>query len=160
MNEVALAQSSADSGVVILRDDSNERRGAGGFEVAFAHRSDGMNAPFFRAFYEAEIGKTFLSSGAFSYQKINEGFGFDFRLRMPFVFYPEGRKTNFSPLVGMSFTVWPTTVAVGFPIGIEYELLLDHFPNFSFAANIAPQLNLSTEKNRIIFDIRIGIRLD
>ncbi len=143
----------------------HERRGAGGLEVAHAWRTDvdHFRGFFIRGFYEAEIGRTFLNAGAFSYQKINDGFGFDFRLRMPWIFYPSGSHTNFSPLAGVSFTVWPVTratVSVGFPVGIEYEFLIEDFPNISVAANAAPQLNLSSEKNTVVFDLRIGIRFD
>jgi len=141
----------------------HERRGAGGFEAGNGWRNDGFHGVFFHLFYEAEIGRTFLNAGAFSYQKFNDGFGFDFRLRMPFLFYPSGSHTNFSPLAGVSFTVWPIlkpTVTVGFPIGLEYELPIENFPNISVGTNIAPQINLRAEKNFIIFDLRFGIRFD
>jgi hypothetical protein len=141
----------------------HERRGAGGVEVAYARRSDGFDGLFFRFFYEAEIGRIFLNAGAFTYNKINDGFGFDFRLRMPSLFYPSGSHTNFSPLAGISFIVWPIlkpTVSIGFPVGIEYEFLIENFPNLSVSANAAPLVNLSTEKNTVIFDLRFGIRFD
>jgi hypothetical protein len=143
----------------------HQRRGAGGFEAAHAWRTDNdhFRGFFFRAFYEAEIGRTFLNAGAFSYQKINDGFGFDFRLRMPWIFYPGGSHTNFSPLAGLSFTVWPVTratVSVGFPVGLEYEFLIENYPNISVSVNAAPLINLSTEKNTVIFDVRLGIRFD
>src|SRR5438876_10003502 len=71
------------------REDSirveRQRRGAGGIEAGHAWRSDKFSGFFFRVFYEAQVGKTFLNAGAFSYQKINDGFGFDFRLRMPWI---------------------------------------------------------------------------
>ena len=104
-----------------------------------------------------------MNAGAFSYQKINDGFGFDFRLIMPYIFYPSGSHTNFSPLAGLSLTVWPVfkpTVSVGIPVGLEYEFLIDNFPNISVSANASPLINLSTEKNTIIFDLRLGIRFD
>ena len=104
-----------------------------------------------------------MNAGAFSYNKFDDGFGFDFRLRMPWIFYPSGSHTNFSPQAGISFTVWPVTkatVSVGFPIGIEYEFLIDYFPNISVAVNAAPQLNLSSEKNTVVIDVRIGICFD
>ena len=153
-------QTPADSGHII-----QARRGAGGVEVAHAWRTDvdHFQGFFFRGFYEAEIGRTFLNAGVFSYQKIDDGFGFDFRLRMPWIFFPSGSRTNFSPLAGVSFTVWPVTkatVSVGFPVGLEYEFLIDNFPNISVAANAAPQINLSSEKNTVVFDIRLGIRFD
>jgi hypothetical protein len=141
----------------------HERRGAGGIEVGHAWRSDGFYGLFFRLFYEAEIGRIFLNAGAFSYRKFDDGFGFDFRIRMPSLFYPSGSHTNFSPLAGISFTVWPVTkptVSIGFPVGIEYEFLIDDFPNLSVSANAAPLINLSTEKNTVIFDLRLGIRFD
>ncbi|MFI5264387.1 MAG: hypothetical protein ACHQM6_07725 [Candidatus Kapaibacterium sp.] len=151
-------QASADSTRII-----DQRRSAGGIEAAYASRTDGFNGIFFRGFYEAQIGRTFLNAGAFSYRKINDGFGFDLRLRMPWIFYPSGSHTNFSPLAGVSFTVWPVlkpTVSVGFPVGIEYEFVIDQFPNLSVSANAAPLVNLGTEKNTVIFDLRLGIRFD
>src|SRR5579872_2821156 len=98
----ARSQDTVDSTTII-----KERRGLGGIEAARSWRSDGFSGYFFRFFYEAEIEKTFLNAGFFSYQKINDGFGFDFRLRMPWIFYPSGSHTNFSPLAGFSFTIWP-----------------------------------------------------
>src|SRR5579864_7169453 len=92
----AIGNSGADSARII-----HERRGAGGFEAGYSRRSDGFEGLFFRLFYEAQIGRTFLNAGAFSYNKINDGFGFDFRLRMPWMFYPSGSHTNFSPLAGI-----------------------------------------------------------
>jgi hypothetical protein len=151
----------AQAGDSITVDHS--RRGAGGIEAAYARRTDGFDGIFFRLSYEAQIGRTFLNAGAFSYQKINDGFGFDFRLRMPYLFYPSGKHTNFSPLAGLSFTVWPVykpTVSVGIPLGIEYEFLLEHLPNIIVSANAAPQIDLGAEKNTIVFDLRLGIRFD
>ena len=144
---------------------AHERRGVGGLEAGHGWRTDAdhFQGYFIRGFYEAEIGRTFLNAGAFSYKNFDQGFGFDFRLRMPWIFYPSGSHTNFSPLAGISFTVWPVTrptVSVGFPIGIEYEFLIEGFPNISVSANAAPQVNLSIEKNTIVFDVRIGIRFD
>jgi hypothetical protein len=139
------------------------RSGTGGIEAAHGWRNDGFKGFFFRVFYEAEIGRTFLNAGAFSYNKINDGFGFDFRLRMPWIFYPGGSHTNFSPLAGFSFTIWPTdksTVSVGIPIGIGYEYLIENFPNISASVNVSPQFNLSKEPNTLIYDLRIGIRFD
>jgi hypothetical protein len=141
----------------------HERRSAGGLEMGHAWRSDGFHGLFFRVFYEAEIDRIFLNAGAFSYRKINDGFGFDFRLRIPTLFYPSGSHTNFSPLAGFSFTVWPdlkATVSAGFPVGIEYEFLIEHFPNVSLGAVASPQINLSAEKNTVIFDVRLGIHFD
>lgn len=142
----------------------HQERGIGGIEAARSWRSDGFGGYFFRFFYEAEIEKIFFNAGFFSYQKINDGFGFDFRLRMPGIFYPSRSHTNFSPLAGFSFTVWPTyksNVSIGIPIGLEYELPIDRFPNLSVAANLAPQFNLSTAfPNTVIYDLRIGITFD
>ena len=106
----------------------------------------------------------------FYVSKINDGFGFDFRLRMPWIFYPSGSHTNFSPLAGFSFTIYSDslhapshipTVSIGIPIGIEYEFLIKNFPNISVSANLAPQFNLSSEvPNTMIYDVRIGILFD
>jgi hypothetical protein len=155
------------SGVVTTEKDTINtvhQESLGGVEIGHSWRSDTFKGLFFRAFYEAEIGRTFLNAGVFSYNKINDGFGFDFRLRMPWIFYPSGSHTNFSPLLGFSFTVWPvdkSTVSIGFPIGLEYEFMIEHFPNISVSANAAPLINLSAEPaNTVIFDLRIGIRFD
>ena len=128
-------------------------------------RHDGFNGYFFRLFYEAQIDKSFLNAGVFSYQKIDEGFGFDCRLRMPWIFYPSQSHQNFSPLAGFSFTIWPTgdkqTVSVGFPIGIEYEFLINDFPNISVNINATPEVNLSSSvANTVVYDLRLGIRFD
>jgi hypothetical protein len=142
-------QQQVDSGQTDSLRMNYERRGAGGFEAAYARRSDGFNNPFFRLFYEVEIRKVFLNAGAFSYQKFSDGFGFDFRLRMPTLFYPSGSHTNFSPHAGLSFTVWPVlkpTVSVGIPIGLEYEAPIENFPNISVSANAAPLINLNAKK--------------
>jgi hypothetical protein len=150
----------------------SEPGSAGGFEAGHAWRGDGFDEFFFRLFYETQIGKTYFNAGAFSYQKINDGFGFDFRLRMPWIFYPAGSHTNFSPVAGISFTVWPQkypvirsydqgTISIGIPIGVEYEFLIKQFPNISVSANAAPQITFSHEvPNMMIYDLRIGIRFD
>lgn len=135
-------------------------RRVGGIEAGHAWKSGGFRDIFFRAFYEAEIDKVFLNAGVFSYRKSYSGFGFDFRLRMPSLFYPSGSHKNFSPSAGLSFTVWPSTVSVGIPFGIEYEFPVEHFPILSVSTSAAPQINLSSEKNTIVFDLRLGIRFD
>ncbi|MEP7233869.1 MAG: hypothetical protein ABI778_01115 [Ignavibacteriota bacterium] len=138
-------------------------RALGGIEGGYAWRTDNFHGILFRLFYEAEIDRMFLNAGAFSYQKINDGFGFDFRLRFPGLFYPGGTRSDLAPDIGMSLTVWPVykpTVSIGFPIGIEHEFMTDGFPNLSVSAHAAPIINLSAIPNTFIFDLRIGIRFD
>jgi hypothetical protein len=143
----------------------HERRSAGVIEVAHGWRTnvDHFHGFFFRAFYEAQIGRTFLNAGAFSYNKFDDGFGFDFRLRVPMIQAQGGSLSFYLPLGGLGFTVWPVTkptVTVGFPVGFEYEFFVVDFMSISINANMAPQITLNSDNNTVIFDVRLGIRFD
>ncbi|MEI8134328.1 MAG: hypothetical protein WCH46_04510 [bacterium] len=140
-----------------------QEAGRGGLEVGNVARARGLPELFYRAFFDVKIGRTFLNAGVFSYNKVNDAFGFDFRLRMPWIFYPSGERENLSPLIGFDFMVWPTTdatVSVGIPIGLMYSVEIEHFPNLVVSGFVSPQINLSPIRSKTLFDIRVGFIFD
>ena|SRR5437764_668404 len=133
-----------------------------GIEAGYGWRNQIFNGLFFRLSYEVSLGKTSLNAGVFSFNHIDDGFGFDFRLRLSRLYFREPI-LYLSPLAGVSFIVWPQTqptVSIGIPLGMELEIPTS-LAIISVAANISPLFNLSPDvKNNFLFDLRLGIKFD
>lgn len=119
-----------------------------GIEVGYGYRTDKISGATLRALYAAPFGDIDIEGGV-RYRHIDEEFGFDLHVRIPFA------EDAFHIIGGFGLAVHPYTVAAIIPLGGSY--IAAKMIEFSLLAT--PNLYLTKlDKNTLIFEGRIGIR--
>ncbi|MBS1903781.1 MAG: hypothetical protein JSS75_08770 [Bacteroidetes bacterium] len=137
-----------------------------GLDVGYGWRSGtGEHGPDLAVMYRDALGTIDLEAILYqrwfnndTYSLGHFGFGFGFLVFMPGMFDHVSGRAGLEPKIGVDFTVWTTTLGIGIPVGAEYYLPLVASWDASLGASVEPQFNLNTDKNTVVFDLRIGIR--
>ncbi len=127
--------------------------------LGYATRSNQQHGLTLNAAFRSPLSSDFdLEGRIFERRFVDTGFGFAFVGFLPDLVKTGSSGANIEPMLGASFTVWPTTVAVGIPMGLEFHQPIISILDLSIGGTVEPQFNLNSDKNTVIVDVRIGIR--
>lgn len=129
-----------------------------GVEVGYGTRTHAASGILARGIYTVGFSAVDMEVGAMMTTIADDGFGFDIKTRIPI----ESKKktTGVVASFGLNSIVWENTVSLGVPIGIHYRLITASNVVVEPSVNITPSYTLtSADKNFVLVDFRIGIRL-
>ena len=140
-------------------------RTSGGLDIGYGWGSGGSHGPGLELSYRTALGSIDLQGVLFQrwfnndvYSLGHFGFGFGFLVFKPSLFVLSDGGTVLEPLIGLDFTVWTSTLGIGFPLGAEIRMPVVRHIQVSCALTYEPQINLNTIQNTRIFDVRLGVR--
>ena len=127
--------------------------------LGYGTRSNQMHGLTLNAAFRSPLSSDFDLEGRVFKRLFDDiGFGFGFVGFLPELVKIGSSGANIEPMLGATFTVWSSTVAIGVPMGFEFHQPIISILDLSIGGTVEPQFNLNSDKNTVIVDVRIGIR--